>query len=69
MSPELDNGLVIKYPKIFKNRYGDMMTTAMCWGFECGDGWYDLLNHACSLIQSHIDWNRTQRARVLQFNR
>ena len=69
MSPELDNGLVIKYPKIFKNRYGDMMTTAMCWGFECGDGWYDVLNHACSLIQSHIDWNRTQRARVLQFNR
>ena len=56
MSPELDNKLVSKYPKIFANRYGDMQTTAMCWGFECGDGWYALLDTACNLIQQHIDW-------------
>jgi hypothetical protein len=69
MSPELDKGLVIKYPKIFANRYSDMSTTAMCWGFDCDDGWYNILDHACSLIQSHIDWNRNQRASALRYNR
>lgn len=56
MNPKLDNELVSKYPKIFANRHADMRTTAMCWGFECGDGWYALLDTACSLIQQHIDW-------------
>lgn len=56
MSPELDNKLVMRYPEIFKNRYGDMRTTAMCWGFDCGDGWYNLLDTACGLIQHHINW-------------
>ena len=55
MSPELDNKLVTKYPEIFANRHGDMRTTAMCWGFECGDGWYDLIDTLCSNIQHHID--------------
>jgi hypothetical protein len=69
MSPELDQELCKKYPKIFANRYADMRTTAMCWGFECGDGWYEILNNACSLIQGHIDWSRKQRANAMKFNR
>lgn len=70
MSPELDNKLVSKYPKIFANRYGDMQTTAMCWGFECGDGWFDILDIACGQIQSHIDWKnkyaKTEDEKVAQ---
>jgi len=34
MKQELDELLCKKYPKIFKDRYADMQTTAMCWGFE-----------------------------------
>jgi hypothetical protein len=62
MSPELDNKLVMRYPEIFKNRYGDMRTTAMCWGFDCGDGWYNLLDTACGLIQHHINWHNKTAA-------
>lgn len=69
MSPELDKKLCDKYPKIFKNRHASMQTTAMCWGFECGDGWYNIINKLCSNIQVHIDWKRKQRALALRFNR
>ena len=69
MNQELDNKLCEKYPKIFKDRYADMRTTAMCWGFECGDGWYNILDRLCSNIQSHIDWSRKQRLSDLRYNR
>jgi hypothetical protein len=55
MSPELDARLCEKYPKIFENRFGDIRTTAMCWGFECGDGWYNLIDTLCAKIQNYVD--------------
>jgi hypothetical protein len=56
MREELDEQLCKKYPLIFKNRHGDMKETLMCWGFECGDGWYQILDSLCGNIQHHIDW-------------
>ena len=38
------------------NRNKDMMETCMCWGFECGDGWFQILNQLMGNIQHHIDW-------------
>jgi hypothetical protein len=69
MKNELDQQLCEKFPKLFKNRYGDMTTTAMCWGFECGDGWYEIINSLCSNIQHYIDQNRKHRANAIQYNR
>lgn len=57
MKQELDEQLCARYPKIFVDRHADMRTTAMCWGFECGDGWYNILDQLCGNIQSHIDWS------------
>ncbi len=57
MKQELDEALCAKYPEIFANRHGDMQTTAMCWGFDCGDGWYDLIDHLCGEIQHHLKKN------------
>jgi len=60
MRKELDEALVAKYPLIFADRNGDMDTTAMCWGFDCGDGWYNILDILCGTIQSYInDRNRS----------
>lgn len=50
MSPEKDTALVAKYPEIFRDRHGDMQETAMCWGFECGDGWYDIIDRLCAKL-------------------
>lgn len=61
MRPELDSKLCEKYPAIFQDRYADMQQTAMCWGFECSDGWYQLLDNLCSdLTRIGIDVKATQ---------
>jgi hypothetical protein len=57
MKKELDEALCAKYPEIFASRHEDKQTTALCWGFECGDGWYDLIDHLCGQIQWHLDRN------------
>lgn len=55
MSPELDAKLCDELPAIMAERRLGPMETAMCWGFEHGDGWYNLLHSAMRLVQSHID--------------
>jgi len=52
MKQELDEALCAKYPLIFKDRNADMRMTAMCWGFECGDGWYNIIDVLCGLLTS-----------------
>ena len=61
MKPELDELLCQRYPKIFVNRHGDPKETLMCWGFECGDGWYNIINQLCANIQHHVDWAQEQK--------
>ena len=68
-SEELDTYLCKKYPKMFRDRRASMRVTCMCWGFECGPGWGNILKVLCGNIQHHIDWKRKQRASALQFNR
>ena len=68
MSPEKDAYLCEKYPKIFVNRNSDVKESCMAWGFEINDGWFHIINNACSLIQSHIDWNLKQRDTNIKFN-
>lgn len=69
MREELDAELVKKYPRMFRNRYGDMRETCMCWGFECGDGWYDILDSLCGNIDHYIKWKRNTRVYDLRLSR
>jgi hypothetical protein len=41
----------------------------MPWGFDIPDSWEPIIRSACRVIQSHIDWSRSDRARALRFNR
>lgn len=65
MSPKLDKFLCKTYPKLFVNRNADMRTTCMCWGFECGDGWFWLIHNLCAAIQSHIDHTHPKPSQVI----
>ena len=58
MNEELDKKLCETYPKIFKMRNASAQETCMCWGFEHGDGWYDIIDAACKNIQNHVNWKR-----------
>lgn len=69
MRKELDELLCSRYPKLFRDRHAPMQQTCMCWGFDCGDGWFDVIDVLCSNIQSHIDWSRKNRANSLKYNR
>lgn len=69
MKPELEEILLKKYPKLFRQRYLPMTQTCMCWGIECGSGWFDVLDKMCELVQNHIDNTRKNIYRTKQFNR
>lgn len=64
MRKELDEALCAKYPEIFKHRNGDMRTTAICWGFECGDGWYNIIDNLCATIQNREYNNKRNNIQI-----
>ena len=66
MQKELDDQLCKKYPKLFVERNLPMSQTAMCWGFSCGDGWFNIIDRLCANIQSHIDWKNKNEEVVPQ---
>ena len=68
MKKEIDELLCENYPKIFAHRHGDMTMTAMCWGFDHGDGWFDIINALCARIQHHIDWRNQDRKLAIEYN-
>jgi hypothetical protein len=66
MREDLDQQLCEKYPLIFADRNKSMQETCMCWGFEHGDGWYNIIDSLCANIQNHIDWQTKQGKTVPQ---
>ena len=68
MKQELDEYLCKVFPKMMVNRNKNMQETCMCWGFECGDGWFQILNQLMGNIQHHIDWRERQRDLDIKFN-
>ena len=68
MRLELDKLLCEKYPKMMVNRNKNMQETCMCWGFECGDGWFNILDQLMGNIQHHIDWKEKQRKWAMEYN-
>jgi hypothetical protein len=66
MKQELDRLLCEKYPKMMVNRNKNMQETCMCWGFECGDGWFNILDQLMGNIQHHIDWKNRKEEVVAQ---
>ncbi|MEX3982149.1 hypothetical protein AB4Y45_24585 [Paraburkholderia sp. EG287A] len=57
MREELSNILRERYPRIFAvsplvSRTTDTMPTVFSlWGFECGDGWFDLIDVLCTGLE------------------
>jgi len=45
LKPELEQELLRKYPRLYRQRYMSMRATCMCWGFDVGDGWFHLLDN------------------------
>jgi hypothetical protein len=61
MDKKLEQKLVKAFPKLYRDYGGDMAKTCMAWGFECGDGWFDLIWK----LSGHLKWS-SPTARALQ---
>lgn len=44
MNRELTDRLVTAFPRLYRGRSEPMTTNLMGFGFECGDGWFDLIH-------------------------
>lgn len=55
MNKELTEKLFNKYPNLFKQRFYPFTQSSMCWGFDCDDGWYKLIDKLCSSIEKISD--------------
>ena len=66
MKQELDALLCQRYPLIFAERNLSVKETCMCWGFACGDGWFDLIDALCERLQSWTDRNGAPQVVAMQ---
>lgn len=63
MNKELENKLVEKYPVLFRDVNKSPTETLMCFGCECGDGWYNILDDLFGYLTDlmthdlYIDYN------------
>ena len=55
MKIELQNDLFEKYPEIFVGKDKSIMESLIPFGFECGDGWYGIIDTLCRLIQHYVE--------------
>lgn len=54
MRSDLDKKLIENFPLLYADRHASMMQTCMCWGFECADGWFDLIYKLSSQLEPLI---------------
>lgn len=54
MKKELDERLIKAFPNLYRQRGDDMRVTAMCWGFEIGDGWFDIIWSLSEKLEDEI---------------
>ena len=61
MTEKLQNKLYKKFNKIFTHK-----ELSLRWGFECDDGWYELIYSLCDKIQAYIDETKCQQVIATQ---
>ena len=66
MKKELQDKLFEKYPKIFRQKDLPMTETCMCWGVECGNGWFKIIDLLCEILQWDTDNNHYPQIEATQ---
>lgn len=54
MDEAKDKELCTKYPNLYRDRHASKQTTCMCWGFSCGDGWFELIDELSATLEAEI---------------
>lgn len=61
MNSELTKKLLKRFPVLYQDYNSPMQQTCMCWGFECGDGWSDILWQLGLVIEEELDYTWSQK--------
>lgn len=65
MTQELEAKLFAAYPLLFPGNR-DIHSSCMGFGFECGDGWFFIIDKLCSSIQNYVTNNKKPQPVVVQ---
>ncbi len=54
MDKEKDDFLCKTFPLLYKDRHASAQVTCMCWGFDVGIGWYDIVYRLSEKLEALI---------------
>jgi len=60
MKIELEQKLFKAFPKLYRQKDLSIRETAMCWGFSCGDGWYDIIWKLSEKIEKYNEEHKKE---------
>ena len=60
MNQELTQRLVTRFPVLYQDYSSPMTQTCMCWGFDHGDGWFEIIWQLSLAIEAELNysWHR-----------
>ncbi len=54
LDPMLTEKLYEDFPRLYRGHSKTPQESSMCWGFECGDGWYRLLHDLSAQLTAYM---------------
>ena len=58
--------LIEKYPEMYRGHTKPVTESLMCFGFECGDGWFELLDNLSNEITEYCKKEKIEFPEVFQ---
>jgi phage FluMu protein Com len=61
MNSELTQRLVKRFPVLYQEYHSPMTQTCMCWGFDHGDGWFEIIWQLSLAIEEELGYSWLQK--------
>ncbi len=61
MNEILTAKLLKRFPVLYQDYNSPMTQTCMCWGFDHGDGWFDIIWQLSLAIEDELGYSRAQK--------
>ncbi len=66
MNNELTEKLYSEFPQLYRGHTKSPQESSMCWGFECGDGWFELIRNLSRELTDYLAEHSTLDLEVIQ---
>jgi hypothetical protein len=55
LNQKLTEQLYHAFPHLYRGRLKSRYESSMCWGFECGDGWYQVIYDLSQSLSDYLE--------------